>query len=477
MGLGPPLLRMIMLIAAVMNLVFFATFSVRVLFATEILDLDTTGFGVLMAADGGGRPPGGAHRRARQRPDRTRPRVGGSRRVAGSLHVRLREHVRTLDRMACARRGRHRRLSVERRRHIGRPVGFRPNKAAHDALQVLIDESFRGRRWALETDIANCFEAIPHDRLMSVVEERICDRHILKLIRPLLRAGVMEEGAVRHAATGTPQGGVVSPLLANVYLHRLDRDWQARGVGVLCRYADDLVVMCRTRREAKTALAVLRAILSELGLAPREDKTRIVKLKVGGEGLDFLRFHHRLVRSRLHGNQPVVFLARWPSRKAMQHARSRIRELTARRRLLLPVDQIVQEVSRYLRAWAGYFRYGNSAHWFDKVSSFALLRIALFVAKRHSRTRSYGWAMLYGSPRWLELISLHGYVVAPRPNRPWRSSRMPSAKDVGERLEGEPHEPFDGGTEETYQRKARPAPFITRVSSSARRGEAVSLTG
>ncbi len=119
--------------------------------------------------------------------------------------------------------------------------GFRPKRSAHDALQVLIDEAWRGRRWVVETDIASCFEAIPHDKLMQVLEERIYDRHVLKLLSAMLRAGVMEDGVVRSAVTGTPQGGVVSPLLCNVYLNRLDRQWNAKGVGKLVRFADDRV--------------------------------------------------------------------------------------------------------------------------------------------------------------------------------------------------------------------------------------------
>jgi group II intron reverse transcriptase/maturase len=117
--------------------------------------------------------------------------------------------------------------------------GFRPKRSAHDALQVLIDESWRGRRWVVETDIANCFSAIPHDQLMQAVQERVCDQAVLKLLRMMLRAGVMEQGLVRREVTGTPQGGVVSPLLANVYLHRIDRAWSTREHGVLVRYADD----------------------------------------------------------------------------------------------------------------------------------------------------------------------------------------------------------------------------------------------
>jgi len=116
--------------------------------------------------------------------------------------------------------------------------GFRPRRSAHDALQVLIDECWRGRRWVVETDIANCFSAIPHDKLMQAVEERICDQPVLKLLRAMLRAGVMEDGQLSRPATGTPQGGVVSPVLCNVYLHRLDRAWDVQD-GVLVRYADD----------------------------------------------------------------------------------------------------------------------------------------------------------------------------------------------------------------------------------------------
>ena len=261
--------------------------------------------------------------------------------------------------------------------------GFRPKRTAHDALQLILDECFKGRRWVVETDIADCFEAIPHERLMQAIEERIVDRHVLKLLRVLLRVGVMEDGTVRRSVSGTPQGGVVSPVLCNVYLHRLDRDWQTRGHGVLVRYADDLVVMCRTETEARRALAALRTLLSELGLEPKQAKTRIVQLREGGEGFDFLGFHHRYVRGRTRRSRHISFLARWPSRKAMQHARDRIRELTARERLLLSVEDVVQDVNSFLRGWVGYFRYGNSARPFDKIDRYAITRLSLFVAKRH----------------------------------------------------------------------------------------------
>ena len=295
--------------------------------------------------------------------------------------------------------------------------GFRPKRGAHDALQVLIDESWRGRRWVVETVIANCFSAIPHEELMHAIEERVCDQSVLKLLRVMLRAGVMEDGQVRREVTGTPQGGVISPLLCNVYLHRLDRAWDVREHGVLVRFADDVLVMCRSREQAEAALARLRELLAELGLEPKEAKTRIVRLEVGGGGFDFLGFHHRLVRvtGRRNHRWSVTFLARWPADRAIKHARDRIRELTRRSRLLLRVEVIVDEVNRFLRGWAAYFRYGNSAVRFEKIMHHVWTRIALVIARRHKRSRAYGWSVLaYQSPDHFGLISLSGTVVAPR---------------------------------------------------------------
>jgi group II intron reverse transcriptase/maturase len=297
--------------------------------------------------------------------------------------------------------------------------GFRPGRSAHDALQVVVDESWHGRRWVAESDIANCFEAIPHEALMSAIEERIVDRHILKLLRAMLRAGVLENGSVKRTGTGTPQGGVISPVLCNVYLHRLDRQWARRGTGVLIRYADDLLVMCRTEQEAKGALAALAMILGELGLELKQAKTRIVHLREGGEGFDFLGFHHRYVRGNTARSRHLTFLVRWPSRQAMQHARRRIREITARERLPLPVEDIVQDLNRFLAGWAGYFRYGNSAQFFDKIQLHAVNRLSIFVANRHQRNRRFGWwAVARQSPNHLGLIDLNGIIVPPRAFKP-----------------------------------------------------------
>ena len=300
--------------------------------------------------------------------------------------------------------------------------GFRPKRSAHDGLQVVIDETWRGRRWVVETDIANCFEAIPKDKLMQAVEERVVDQSVLKLLRVILRAGVMDAGVVRHSVTGTPQGGVISPLMCNVYLHRIDRAWDSRAHGVLVRFADDVLVMCATREQAEAALVRLRELLAELGLEPKEAKTRIVHLEEAGEGFDFLGFHHKWVRSRgWRGKRGVTFLARWPADKAMQRARDRIRELTVRSRLLLSVETVVGDINRFLRGWAAYFRYGHSVRRFNKIRNYALERLAIFIGKRHKRGRRFGLNVVaYRSPDQCGLISLNGIVVAPRANKPWR---------------------------------------------------------
>ncbi|MBV9533968.1 MAG: hypothetical protein JO321_01000 [Solirubrobacterales bacterium] len=147
-------------------------------------------------------------------------------------------------------------------------------------------------------------------------------------------------------------------------------------------------------------------------------------LKEGGEGLDFLGFHHRWVRGNTPRSRHLCFLARWPSRQATQRARYRIREITDRSRLLVPVEQIVRDLNWFLRGWSGYFRYGNSAREFNKINHYTMDRLARFVGKRHKRGWGYGLKVVaYQSPNRLGLITLNGTIVAPRPNRPWRPGR------------------------------------------------------
>jgi group II intron reverse transcriptase/maturase len=269
----------------------------------------------------------------------------------------------------------------------GCSFGFRPKRSAHDALDEIKREVMRGRRWVIDADIRGFFDALDRQILLSLLGERISDRKVLKLLGSWLRAGVLEGETLLRSETGSPQGSPISPLLANVYLNVLDRAWEDRhgGLGVLVRYADDLVILCRTRAQAEAAMVQLWALLAEFGLELAEDKTRLVCVNEDGEGFDFLGFHHRMVES--FSKPGARFLARWPSARAMQAARGRVREITDRRRLLTPVEDVVADLNRFLAGWGGYFRRGNSSRHFDKIDHYAFDRVARFLGQRHQVRR------------------------------------------------------------------------------------------
>jgi len=288
--------------------------------------------------------------------------------------------------------------------------GYRPKRSAQQALDRLREVVRRGRRWVVDTDIRSFFDVLDHQRLMECLHERLNDRRILTLLRGWLKAGVLDGQTLLHPDVGTPQGAVISPLLANVYLTRLDRAWETEhsAEGVLVRFADDLVILCWTRAEAEAALQTLRQILATLGLEVAEAKTRIVHLKPAGPGIDFLGFHHRMVRSF---RNPGHFLARWPSQKAMRTARVRIRDLTDRRWLRRSVPEVVARLNRFLRGWASYFRRGNSTRHFHAIDWYMLERLSLFLSKKHGRAgRRYGGYLLASSAN-MGLCRLVGTVV------------------------------------------------------------------
>jgi len=275
----------------------------------------------------------------------------------------------------------------------GCSFGFRPKRSAHDALDAIKREVMRGHRWVIDADIRGFFDALDPEILDALLRERVSDRRVLKLLRSWLRAGVLEGKTLLRPEVGSPQGSPISPLLANVYLNALDRAWEDRhgGLGVLVRYCDDLVILCRTRAQADAAMAELRALLAELRLELADAKTRLVCLDDDGEGFDFLGFHHRMVVS--FSKPGYRYLARWPSAAAMQAARTRIRALTDRRLLLLPLEDVVANLNRFLTGWAGYFRRGNSTTQFHKLDLYTAERLALWIGKRHQakRRRAYGY--------------------------------------------------------------------------------------
>jgi group II intron reverse transcriptase/maturase len=276
----------------------------------------------------------------------------------------------------------------------GCSFGFRPKRSAHDALEQIKREVMRGRRWVIDADIRGFFDALDPKILDSLLCERISDRRVLKLLRSWLRAGVLEGETLLRPEVGSPQGSPISPLLANVYLNALDRAWEDDhgGLGVLIRYCDDLVILCRTKAQAEAAMRELRALLAALRLELADAKTRLVYLDHDGEGsFDFLGFHHQMVES--FSKPGWHYLARWPSARATQAARAKIRELTERRLLLMPLEDVVANLNRFLTGWAGYFRRGNSTTQFHKLDLYTAERLARWIGKRHQAKRplAYGY--------------------------------------------------------------------------------------
>ena len=233
---------------------------------------------------------------------------------------------------------------------------------------------------------------------------------------------------------GSPQGSPISPLLANVYLNALDRAWEDGhgGLGVLVRYSDDLVILCRTKAQAEAAMRELRALLAELRLELADAKTRLVYLDNDGEGsFDFLGFHHQMVES--FSKPGWHFLARWPSAAATQAARQKIRELTDRRLLRLPVEDVVTNLNRFLTGWAGYFRRGNSTTQFHKLDLYTAERLARWIGMRHKARRPLALWLLAAAP---------GTLLRPTTTRrtsPPRRRACGQVKGVGAPCEGKPH--------------------------------------
>ena len=271
--------------------------------------------------------------------------------------------------------------------------GFRPKRNAHQAVDDVSLQLWQGKTQVIDADISKYFDNIPHDKLLELIAKRIVDKNILRLIKMWLKSPVVEEGEdgkkrYRGNDRGTPQGGVISPLLANIYLNVLDKIWKLKKVqerlgARLIRYADDFVVLCKGNTEK--ILSGIKTVLGDLELSLNEGKIKVVDARK--ESFNFLGFTIKVKENPTTGKKfPLII----PSKKAMKHIKAEIKNLTCRKNLALPKEVIISKLNEVVRGWTNYFYYGHCSKDLSRLKEFLDERVRTYLRRKHE-TKGRGY--------------------------------------------------------------------------------------
>ncbi len=300
--------------------------------------------------------------------------------------------------------------------------GFRPKRTPRMALSAIVQSANQGYSFVVEVDLKFYFDTISHKLLLKLVGRRVGDIQVMRLIRAWLKAGVMEEGKVTHPYRGSPQGGVISPTLSNIFLHEVDRQWcRSDGVALgdvrLVRYADDMVLLARTEQQAREAWEQLQAQFAALELVVNQEKSRLTTL---AEGFAFLGFEFRKAPGRM--------LLMWPREKACRHIRQRVREVVRSFPSDRQVDEVIQRLQPVLNGWCTYFRVGNSNRTFHKVDWAVRSELQLWLRRKHQcpwRTakKRWGYHFLHDRCRLYQMVGKVSHLEGLRRKPPEEDDR------------------------------------------------------
>jgi RNA-directed DNA polymerase len=269
--------------------------------------------------------------------------------------------------------------------------GFRPKRDAHHALEVVRKACNNHGWWVVDADIQGYFDNINHEKLMKLVEIRINDRRMLKLIRQWLKAGVMVDGEYEESEIGSPQGGVISPLLANIYLDYLDTAWEKHGqaLGKLVRFADDFVIISKNKKDAEQALKLVKAVMQRLELKLHPDKTKLVSMWAGQGGFDFLGMHHKGITFSSK-NRKFQTTYQFPSKKAMKKMKEVVKaELSHRATLKLSIEEMIVRINPKIRGWRNFYGLDTAKVWLTNVDWYIFQRFTIWYNKKKQRKGHY----------------------------------------------------------------------------------------